>query len=186
MNHRNNPNISHLLYYHLKEDIEFNFITQNNKLIQISDINTFHEGFLLDNDYHLNIIYYNKYSKFYKIKDYEFYYSKNITQQTEYFQWFGYYVHLHQMNIKNNICKISFDIQLLKNIDTTHSNFGIKIHEPLTFYNSFFNQCIINEYVHIDFDIQINLINQYILFHFDNYLKEIEFCIKNFKIIFNY
>lgn len=186
VSHRNNPNICNLLYYYLKDDIEFNFITQDNKLTQISDLNTFHDGFLLHNDYYLNIIYYNKYSKFYKIKEYEFYYYKNITLQTEYFQWFGYYIHLNQMDIKNNICNISFDIKLLKNIDTSNQNFGIKIHEPLTFYNSFFNQCIINEYVHFDFDIQMNLINQYILFHFDNYLKEIEFCIKNFKILFNY
>jgi hypothetical protein len=191
INHRNNHNICNLLYNHLKDHIDFNFLTQDNNhnlINNISDLNTFNDyGFLLNNNYHLNIIYYNKYSKFSKINDYEFYYYKNITSNIQYFQWFGHYILLNQMDIKNNICKLSFDIKLLKNIDTFNNhNFGIKIHEPLTYYKSFFEQCIIDKYVHIEFDIQINLINQFILFNFDNYFKEIEFCIKNFKILLNY
>ena len=49
-----------------------------------------------------------------------------------------------------------------------------------------FNKCIINEYVHIELEFKINLIDQFILFHFDHYFKEIEFTIKDFKIMLNY
>ena len=70
------------------------------------------------------------------------------------------------------------------NLNLNMNNFGLKTHQPITYYNEWINECILNEYVHIKIGITIERKSQYIILNFDNYLNEVEFYISNFKIYF--
>ena len=104
------------------------------------------------------------------------------------FQWIGIYLNdIENLNINENIT-ISFDIkftEIMKNINI-NNNFGLKIHNPIIYLNDWINQCKVNEYVNIVINTNIIRKSQYIILNFDNYLDEIEFYIKNFKIILDY
>jgi hypothetical protein len=62
----------------------------------------------------------------------------------------------------------------------------LKIHNPYKYLNKWLNDCVLNDYTDIEINTNINKKNQYIILNFDNYLDEIEFYIKDFKIILEY
>ena len=95
-------------------------------------------------------------------------------------------------NGKEIYATVSFDIKLLKNIRKNkdgekdwQKDWGLKTHYPLAYYNNWNEQCILNEFVEIQFQIKINRNSQYVIFNFDNYNDEVEFIIKDFKIKLN-
>jgi len=98
------------------------------------------------------------------------------------FQWLGLYVDFYENN-KIETIKVEFSIKLLKNINNSNSNIGLKTHEPIQYISSWLYNCPLNEYYKIELNVNILPKNQYIILNFDNYLDEIEFYIKNFKII---
>jgi hypothetical protein len=199
----NNSDICYSIYHYLSQNINknsFNFIIDDNyetnirtPLIKyLSDINNINnnDGYLIDKKYFNNIFYYNKYSKILKNINNEFYFYKKKILKFEDFQWIGIYLNdIENLNITENIT-ISFDIkftEIMKNINNNNdNNFGLKIHNPIIYLNDWIKQCIIDEYVNIVINTNIIKKNQYIILNFDNYLDEIEFYIKNFKIILEY
>jgi hypothetical protein len=194
----NNSDICFLIYYYLNKDIEknnFNFILDDNYLINIktplikylSDISNINinnnNGYLFDNTYLNNIYYYNNYSKILKNSDNEFYFYKKKMLKSESFQWIGVYLNdIQNLNIIEYI-KITFNIKIIKNINNINNNIGLKIHSPYKYLNEWINKCVLNTYTYIEIVTNINKKNQYIILNFDNYLDEIEFYIKDFKII---
>jgi len=195
----NDINICYLIYHYLSQNINknsFNFIIDNNyetnmrtPLIKyLSDINNINNnnGYLIDKKYFNNIFYYNKFSKILKNIDNEFFFIKKKMLKSQDFQWIGIYLNdIENLNINENIT-VSFDIKLTKNIKNISNNFGLKIHNPIIYFNEWINQCKIDEYVNIVINTTIIKKSQYIILNFDNYLDEIEFYIKNFKIILEY
>jgi len=197
----NNSDICYSIYHYLSQNINknsFNFIIDDNYetnirtplikyLSDISNINI-NDGYLIDKKYFNNIFYYNKYSKILKNLDNEFYFYKKKMLKSYDFQWIGIYLNdIENLNINENIT-ISFDIkftEIMKNINI-NNNFGLKIHNPIIYLNDWINQCKVNEYVNIVINTNIIKKSQYIILNFDNYLDEIEFYIKNFKIILDY
>ena len=202
-NNINNKNILHTIYSKLiDENIDksnFNFIFDDNysKNINTPLIKYIHniqnpknnKGYLLNQKYLYHIPYSNSNSKIIKNTNNEFYYYKNKTINNTPFQWLGLYIdNLNKNEEKNENINIQFSIKLIKPINNNNDGeeFGLKIHEPLLYNKVWINECILNEYVNININININSINQYIILNFDNYNDEIEFYIKNFKIIMNY
>jgi len=191
----NNKNICYSIYSLLKDDIgknNFNFIfdenySNDNKsplikyLSDIKDVNN-NKGYLLNKKYLYNISYHNKTSKLIKYKSDEFYFYKKSMKTAIDFQWLGLYVDFFENN-KIETVKVEFSIKLLKEINKSNLNFGLKTHEPIQFINNWLNDCPINNYYKVELNINILPQNQYIILNFDNYLDEIEFYIKNFKII---
>jgi hypothetical protein len=196
----NNNDICYSLYHYLSENIDknnFNFIFDDNyssntrtPLIKyLSDINNINinNGYLIEKKYFNNIFYYNNYSKVLKNIYDEFYFYKKKMLKSEDYQWIGTYLNdIENLNITENII-ITFDIKIMKNIkDINNNNFGIKIHYPIIYFNDWIYNCKIDEYVNIVLNTKIIKKSQYIILNFDNYLDEIEFYIKNFKIILEY
>ena len=202
LDNRSNKNICYLLYSYLKESIgenNFNFIYDDNytknirtPLIKyLSEINsTFNNnGYLFNNKYLYDIIYYNKYSKILKINNNEFYFLKKSSKKPVPFQWIGLEYNDNYKPDNNNVIKIKieFKIKLLKNILVDDNlNIGLKTHDPLIFLKDWIKDCQLNNYTKIELNTVINNKKQYILLNFDDYLNEIEFYIKDFKIILDY
>lgn len=199
-NNRLNNNICYLLYSYLKDVIgqnNFNFIYDDNYakntrtplikyLSEVNNINT-NNGYLLNNKYLYDIIYYNKYSKILKINNNEFYFYKKPTYKSTPFQWIGLEYVDNNTTKNNTILKVAFEIKLLKNINIYDNiNYGLKVHDPLLFFNDWIKKCELNNYIKIEIDITIFNKKQYIILNFDDYLDEIEFFIKDFKIIIDY
>lgn len=197
---RNDINICYSIYSKLKNDIDaINFIYDDNYskdtrtplikyLSDVKDINK-NNGYLFNKKYLNNIYYTNSFSKILKNENNEYYFYKRNTMKEEYYQWIGIMIDMFDKNLKNDTIDITvnFDIKLLKRINNNlDRNFGLKIHEPLTFYNDWVNQCELDTYINIELNIKINKINQYIILNFDNYYQEIEFYIKNFKVVLHY
>ena len=204
---RENKNICYLIYSNLKNDIDknnFNFVYDDNyynnmrtPLIKyLSDINDTNnnEGYIFNKKYLNNIYYRNKYSKILKDCNNEFYFHKINTSKHVPYQWLGLYID-NQVKLdpiktddilsdKTNIT-IEFEIKLIKNIVIAEniSDYGIKIHEPLMYYTDWINNCKLNIYTKIILKTSIKKKNQYIILNFDNYLNEVEFYIRDFKII---
>ena len=197
---RDNKNICYSIYSNLKNEIDnINFIYDDNytndirtPLIKyLSDVSDIYDnkGFLFNKKYLYNIYYKNNFLKILKNIDKEYIFIKKNTYQKEYFQWIGLYIDYFQDKNNNEFVDIlvSFDIKLLKKINTYLNNdYGIKTHEPLSFYNTWINECEINVYKKIELNIKIYKKNQYVLLNFDNIMDSIEFYIKNFKIILEY
>ena len=61
-------------------------------------------------------------------------------------------------------------------------DWGLKTHYPMTYYNSWVEQCILNEFVSVRFQMKIHRNSQYVIFNFDNYNDEVDFIIKDFKL----
>jgi hypothetical protein len=201
---KEDKNICFLLYSKLINIIDkdcINFIcaenyysnSRNNIVTYLNDYNDFYNnnGYLFDKFYLKNIFYKNNFSKIYKNNQEEFYFYKKYSYQYEDFQWIGLYIDNIEDNL-NNLKEISikvlFEIKLLKNFNLDNLNkkiYGLKIHDPLIFLNSWMNDCELNIYKKIELNIIINKKNQYIILNFDNYIDEIEFVIKNFKILLN-
>jgi hypothetical protein len=197
---RDNKNICYSIYSNLKNEIDnINFIYDDNytndirtPLIKyLSDVIDiyYNKGFLFNKKYLYNIYYKNNFLKILKNIDKEYIFIKKNTYQKEYFQWIGLYIDYFQDKNNNEFVDIlvSFDIKLLKKINTYLNNdYGIKTHEPLSFYNTWINECEINVYKKIELNIKIYKKNQYILLNFDNIMDSVQFHIKNFKIILEY
>jgi hypothetical protein len=200
LKNKNNKNICFLIYSHLKDIIgknNFNFIYDNNYenkartplikyLSEIKNLNN-NNGFLLNNKYLYDIIYYNKYSKLLKINSKEYYYFKEKTVKKTPFQWLGLeYLENKKINFNQNIT-IKFEIKLIKNIFYYENiNYGLKTHEPLLFIKNWIKECEIDKYKEVEIKIKILNKKQFIIFNFDDYLDEIEFYVKDFKIILDY
>mgnify|MGYP007047687266 CR=1 FL=1 len=71
-------------------------------------------------------------------------------------------------------------------IQFNNNQFGIKTHYPIQFYNEWIKSCKLHQFKTIYLNLNIYKKNQYIIFNFDNFLSEIDFEIKNFKIFYNY
>ena len=192
-----NNNICYLIYDYLIIYLDksyFNFIyndnyTNNmrNPLIKyLSDIdNIINNGFDINKNYLNNIYYKNAYSKFLKDEN-KFYYFKSITTKREPFQWLGIFLKdIEELNIGNKII-ISFDIKFIKKMNINNDNIGLKIHYPQKYINDWINNCQLNKYESIKIESIIDKKSQYIILNFDEYFGEIEFYIKNYKIILDY
>lgn len=168
----------------IKYNLLINDFIYNNDLFKINNINNYlNYGFLLEDNYHLNLLYYNNHSYFKKLNNNHFYFLKNYTNQYKEFLWFGYFLKFsEETNININL-NISFKIKIKIPIEISQ-NIGLKTHYPINFYNNFFINLNINEFKEFNFDINIFKRNQLIIFNFDNYNDEIELEIKNFKIIY--
>jgi hypothetical protein len=203
-NDKNDKNACYLLYSKLvniidKNDINFicnencNNYIRNSLVTYLSDYNDFNNnnGFLFNKLYLLDIFYKNNFSKICKNSNNEYYFYKKYMNQYEPFQWIGLYLD----NIEDTInylkelsIKVTFEIKLLKKFnlnDLLKKNFGLKIHEPLLYLNSWMDDCELDIYKNIQLNIKINRQNQYVILNFDNYNEELEFIIKNFIIILN-
>ena len=206
-----NNDICYSIYYYLNNSINksnFNFIYDDNysknmrtpliKYLSDSDFSSIqsfafsnNNGYLFNNDYLYNIYYSNTYSKILKNKTEtvdEFYFYKKKTLDYEKYQWIGLFLNnIENIDIDKNII-INFDIKFLKKININTNNIGLKIHEPLYYINDWINipNNNLNIYKNIEIKCMINKKSQYIIFNFDNYLEEVEFYIKNFKIILEY
>jgi hypothetical protein len=146
------------------------------------------EGFLFNNNYTNELYYKNKYCKFLKSvdKDISYYFQKKYTTNQSSWCWCGLYMNDYDENGKEEYVDVSFNIKILKKLYKINDTWGLKTHYPLNYYNDWIDKCILNEFVNINLKININRISQYIIFNFDNYNNEVEFIIKNFKIILGY
>jgi hypothetical protein len=145
------------------------------------------QGFLFNHNYINEVCYTNKYCKFIKsINDgVSYYFKKKYTEYQTSWCWCGLYINDYDENGKEVYATVSFDIKLLKNIrksKESNKDWGLKTHYPMTYYNSWVEQCILNEFVSVRFQIKINRNSQYVIYNFDNYNDEVEFIIKNFKL----
>ena len=173
---------------------DFNFMIDDNyydnisnNIIKYYNNNNYKntQGYPFDKKYNYYMFYKNKYSKFLKTYDNEFYFYKKRTKEYHDWLWTGLYVNkMDDVGDIRNIT-VSFDIKLLKKINVSGDNYGIKIHAPLSYQNDWINLCNLNIYTHVDIHIQIKNISQYILLNFDNYLDKVEFYIKKFQIKFS-
>jgi hypothetical protein len=197
----NNKNICYSIYSNLINTIEksqFNFIYDDNysknintPLIKyLSNINNQknNKGYLFNVKYYYDVYYSNNYSKILKNSNNEFYFSKIKTINNTPFQWIGLYIdNITQNDNKVENINVNFQIKILNKINNNNNEeYGLKTHDPLNYYKDWIDKCIINEYVQININININRVNQYILLNFDNYTDKIEFYIKDFQIIMNY
>ena len=197
-NNKNDINICHLIYANLKDKIEdINFIyddiyTKNTRtpLIKyLSDLSSLNDidnnkGYLFNNKYLNNIFYKNRFSKILKSYEDEYYFYKKKTVNPEKYQWIGTYINSFDEKITSKIdIIVQFDIKFLKKINNVDVDFGLKIHEPIEYIKNWIYECELNIYKKIELPIKIYKKNQYIILNFDNYLDNIEFNIKNFKII---
>ena len=125
-----------------------------------------------------NKIYFNYYSQVYKTSNNSFSFSKDMTYNTIIHQWCGY-------NIipKSKITKMKFDIIFFSEVPSHNSNFCIKTHNPIQKHNNWLIQCKKNEFVSIEIILELNLIEQLIIFFSDEYLPEIYFYVKNIEFI---
>jgi hypothetical protein len=147
------------------------------------------KGYLFNKKYFYNVYYSNKYSKIYKNNNNEFYFSKIKTYNNTPFQWIGLYIdNLNENENKIENITVIFKIKLLNEINNNNYNeeYGLKTHDPINYYKDWIHNCILNEYVEININININRANQYIILNFDNYSDKLEFYIKDFQIIMNY
>lgn len=162
-------------------------------LKNIGPINN-NQGFLFNNNYINEACYNNKFCKFIKSinngnfdssSEISYYFKKNYTDYHTFGSWCGLYINDYDENGKEIYANISFNIKLLKNMKKSKDvakEWGLKTHHPLAYYNNWVEQCILNEFVEIQFQIKINRNNQYVIFNFDKYNDKVEFIIKNFKI----
>ena len=195
-NNINDIHILYLLYFNLKKNIDnihFHFIYNDNYtydkrtplinyLSDIKDITS--KGYIFENKYYYYINYVNQYSKMFLNNQNEYYFYKNKISNNTPYLWIGTYLNYFKDTKNQNITiKIEFLIKLLKKIFKNNSEFGLKTHEPISYYNDWVDDCITNEYTKIEITINILSKSQYIILNFDNYLSEVEFYIKDFKII---
>ena len=183
------------IYYYLKDEIPMNIIYELENEKYIKDIKNYvsNIGYLLNVNYCKNIYYYNDFTKFVKTDDHEYYFYKKITYEPKPFLWFGHFLYLNEFKDKLNnglndeyFIKVMFDIKLLKNIvHNEDKEYGIKTHNPIKYYSDWLYELngVIDEYKSVEILINIDKIDQYVIFYFDNYLDEIEFYIKNIKIL---
>ncbi len=106
--------------------------------------------------------------------EYEF--IKTLTKSYEPYNWFG------KSYMPHNITKISFDINFKNNVPLQDGKFGIKTHSPIITNFLWLEKCKPNEYIHIELNLSLNPEKQMIIFIADDYLDNLEFKIKNFKI----
>lgn len=184
----NNENILKYIY---ENYIDFNllinnFYDNNNKIVYINNIKQIinENGFLFDSSFLSNILYYNNFCYFKKININHYYFYKKQTTKYEDFLWCGHLLKFSEENNSNINIKISFEINLHTKF-IKQENVGLKIHYPLIIYHEILDKVIINKFTEINIDINILKKNQLIILNFDYYLPEIEFEIRNFKIIHN-
>jgi hypothetical protein len=155
-------------------------------LKNIGNINN-NQGFLFNNNYINELCYTNKYCKFIKSinNGVSYYFRKKYTEHQSSWCWCGLYINDYDENGKEVYATVSFDIKLLKNIRKSkdvQKDWGLKTHYPIAYYNNWVEQCILNEFVSVRFQMKIHRNSQYVIFNFDNYNDEVEFIIKNFKL----
>ena len=184
------------VFYYLKDEIAMNVIYEKENEKYIKDIKNYvsNIGYLLNVNYCKNIYYYNDFTKFMKTGNNEYYFYKKRTYEPKPFLWFGHYLYLDEFKDQfkdqfNNeyIIKIMFDIKLLKDIENSErKEYGIKTHNPIKYYSDWLyelNDSVNDEYKSVEIKINIDNVDQYIIFYFDNYLHDIEFYIKNIKFL---
>jgi len=204
-----NRTICYELYWKLKDVIggmNLNFIFDENfasngatPLIKYrEDIdNHIKDGFVFDGKYIQYVTYYNKNKLAMLIKEGsdDYHFIKKETFRNEPFIWIGTWLDLNEIKTDENI-RIKFSIKAMKefkmndfkeiNDSNALSKIGIKTHDPILYYWEWINTCIIGEYTDIEFQIKINKNSQYIIFCFDDYWKDLDLYIRDFKIIMDY
>jgi hypothetical protein len=58
--------------------------------------------------------------------------------------------------------------------------FGLKVHSPLQFYNQWLYDCKVNEYVHVEWEVYLDPVEQFILLIFDDYPYDVHYYIRDF------
>ena len=71
-------------------------------------------------------------------------------------------------------------------MNINNNEYGLKIHYPQKYINYWIDNCELNKYESIKIESIIDKKSQYIILNFDEYFGEIEFYIKNYKIILDY
>ncbi len=182
-----------LLNYLKKNDIQINKILNDfyfeNRLLQYKpkkNIRIIKNGFLFHQNYTLYLEYYNTFCNFEKLNKDHFHYYKKKTSINQNFIWCGKKLSFYKDSEQETNVYISFYFK--NNIPFVYDkkNFGLKIHEPLTFYQDWFKSCILHEFTFIELNINIYKKSQLIIFNFDQYLHEVDFEIKDFKIKIDY
>jgi len=99
---------------------------------------------------------------------------KKASNEKKSCRWIGY-------NIlpSNTELIMSFDIKFISNIPKKDNKFFIKTHNPEQIYSNWLEDCIKNEFTHIEIPLYLNKEKQLIIFIMDEYLPEIHFMIKN-------
>ena len=187
LNNINDKNIIDFLYEnHINYHLLLNDFYYKNDYLILNDIKTtfINNGFLFETNFIKNILYYNNYCYFKKINDNHFYFFKNITQKYQEFLWCGYNLKFSKESNENIVIKVKFNIKINSKFDL-NNKIGLKTHNPLKIHNDFFKNINLKQYTKIEFNINIKKKNQLIIFNFDDYLDEIEFEIKDFKLIYN-
>lgn len=163
-----------------------NFYFDNNKIVLFNNIkfNIQKNGFLFEDDYYNQILYNNDFCFFKKIDDNHFYFYKNYTNKYQEFLWCGYFLKFSEEN--NNIIDININFNIKLNTPVIiNEDIGLKTHYPIKFYNTFFQNIEYNKFCKVNFDFTIQKKNQLIIFNFDNYLDNVEFEIKDLRLIYN-
>lgn len=179
LSHFNNHNISHYLI--------FNDLFHSNPLIEYNKSKSFNKkGFIFNHTYKLNITYISNISFFKKLDTNHFHFYKKYSSTYSDFNWCGHKIKFSDETNTNIQIKLQFDFLLNTPIQFNNNQFGIKTHYPIQFYNEWIKTCKLHQFKTIYLNLNIYKKNQYIIFNFDNYLSEIDFEIKNFKIFYNY
>ena len=178
-----NEEINILLKDNLNLFDENKYFKYNNQIYLINNIKN-NEGFLFDNYYDNYIIRSNLYSYFYKIDNNHYYYYKKKFKKLSLYNWCGFFFHTTNKEFKNINIKISFSIKINTKINNDYL-IGIKTHHPEKIYNEWLKDCDLHQFNDVSIETEIEQKNQEIILFFDEYLDEIEFYIKNFKIIYN-
>ena len=116
-------------------------------------------------------------------QDIHFHFYKHFTQSNSDFNWCGNKIKFFNENDTIINIEIQFDFLLNTEIQFKYTHFGIKTHEPMKYYFEWLKTCKLHSFTNIILPIQIYKKNQFVIFNFDKYLHEIDFEIKNFKII---
>lgn len=143
-------------------------------------------GFLFHHNFVLHLEYFNRFCYFKKLNNNHFYFYKKKFTQSQKFIWCG--KHLSFYKDSDIHCNIQISFYFKNNIPIIFhkKDFGLKIHEPLIYYQDWLKSCILYEFTFIQLNFKIQKKNQLIIFNFDHYKDEIDFEIKDFKIIVDY
>ena len=185
-----NTNTSNLNYFdniNINYHLIFDDFFYHNNYIEYTNLNNLNlDGFIFNYNYILNITYLSSYSFIKKINTNHFHFYKNFTQSNSDFNWCGNKIKFFNENDTIINIEIQFDFLLNTEIQFNYTHFGIKTHEPIKYYFEWLKICKLHSFTNIILPIQIHKKNQFIIFNFDKYLHEIDFEIKNFKIIYDY
>ena len=190
-------NKNSLLNYLEQNNIQVNKILNDfyfeNHLLQYNpqkNMKIVKNGFLFHKNYTLYLEYYNTFCNFEKLNNNHFHFYKKKTNINQDFIWCGKQLSFYKDNkeLNKDFIEARISFYFKNNIPFVYDkkDFGLKIHEPLTYIHDWCKSCILYEFTFIELNVKIHKKNQLIIFNFDHYLNEVDFEIKDFKIKVDY